>query len=103
MKLPDHPPGQLGTKPYSDTITLSSFNLDPGHFDFSDTSDLLFAVVHIGNIACNNATCIGQGGEDSIWVGSRDGAQVPEPASLLLVGSDLLGLGLIGRKLKARC
>jgi hypothetical protein len=97
LRLPDPPPGNLGFEPYSDTITLSGFNLNPDHFNFSDTSNLLLGAVHIGNIACANDTCIGQGGEESIWVGATL-SQVPEPTTLLLLGSGLIGFALWGRK-----
>ena len=82
--------GNLGFEPFSGTITLASTNLDTTNFDFTDTSGVFFAAVHIGDLNGVN--------DSSIWVGSGGSSQVPEPSTLLLLGSGLIGLGFWGRK-----
>jgi hypothetical protein len=53
----------------------------------TDTGGLLFAYAHIGSL---------DGGE-SIWVGTGT-PSVPEPSTLLLLGSGLVGMAGFGRK-----
>jgi hypothetical protein len=87
--------------PYLGTLTLASVNLDPSDFNFKDSSGILFAAVHIGTCGPNApASCLpGQIGEDSIKVGALDPlAPVPEPATLLLWGTTVAGLGFLKRR-----
>jgi hypothetical protein len=76
---------------YNDVIYISGFNLNPEHFAFLDTGGLLNVAVHIGNYNV--------GGIDSIWVGGGPVANpVPEPATMFLLGSGLIGLAGFARK-----
>lgn len=90
LRIPDPPPGNLGFEPISFSIYMTGRNLDPSDFNYLDTSGRLYAAVHIGNYGGQP----GIGGGDSIWVGAGPSARVPEPATLLLVGSGLLGFGI---------
>jgi len=87
--------------PYLGTLTLVSVNLDPADFNFKDSSGTLFAAVHIGTCGPNEpATCLpGQTGTNSIKVGALGDplTPVPEPATLLLWGTTVAGVGFLKR------
>ena len=88
--------------PYLGTLALASVNLDPGDFNFKDSSGTLFAAVHIGTCGPNEpAACLpGQTGTNSIKVGALGDplTPVPEPTTLLLWGTTVVGLGLLKRR-----
>jgi hypothetical protein len=87
FKVPDN--GNLGNvSTFTGILSIEGENLNESYFDYKDTGNLIYAYVHIGSL--------GEDGDDSIWVGT--GTQVPEPGTLLLLGSGLLGMVLIGRK-----
>jgi hypothetical protein len=89
FQVPDS--GNVGdVSSFSGVLSLTSGDLTASDFDVLDTSDLFYAFVHIGSY--------GESGEDSIWVGTGGTPQVPEPGTLLLLGSGLFGLALYGRK-----
>ena len=76
-------------------ITSSEAGLLASWFDYlsepSPGSGFLFhSAAHVQGI--------GPGGEDSGWIGDRNGGKIPEPSTLLLIGSGLLGLALCARK-----
>ncbi len=93
IQIPDT--GNLGNVSGDVLIVLSAnVNLDPSDFDHFDfPNGLLTSAAHFGNAP--------QGEGGSIWVGSGPGTppRVPEPGTLMLLGSGLLGLGIFGRKM----
>ena len=102
-------PGNV--EPFVDNITLASFNLDPTHFDFTDTLDAIFAAVHIGQCGPDEpAVCLpGTGGDNSIWVGSLTSENgggpptgIPEPRAISLLALGLMGLGYVARRRSRR-
>ena len=88
--------------PYLGTLTLASVDLNPADFNFKDSTGTLFAAVHIGTCGPEEpATCLpGQTGGNSIKVGALGDplTPVPEPATLLLWGTTLVGLGYLRRR-----
>jgi len=66
-------------------------NLDITDFNFTDTGNLLYTSLHIGNYANGS----------SIWVGGTL-HPVAEPATLILLGFGLVGIAGFRKKFKAR-
>ena len=90
--------GNGGTEPLNFTIALAGHDLNPSDFNFKDSSGHLFNAVHIGNCGTEVCTPAGLNGDASIWVGSGSAITVPEPASILLLGSALLPMAVLRRR-----
>jgi hypothetical protein len=91
--------GSLTTFGSNFTVVLSADNLNLNAVDFANQlNGGLDAAVHLQNCGPNGATCQpGIVGANSLAVGERP-TSVPEPASLVLFGTALIGLGLLGRR-----
>jgi hypothetical protein len=80
--------GAIGS--YSDTLSWNSGSLVVGDFNFKNTGGIYFGV-HIGE---NNGSSIAVGASTIASSTPPTGTAVPEPMSLLLVGTVLAGLVL---------
>ncbi|MFZ2446268.1 MAG: PEP-CTERM sorting domain-containing protein [Syntrophobacteraceae bacterium] len=86
--------GNLGAAgKYSNTITWNggASNLDISDFNFTDTGNLLYTSLHIGNYENGS----------SIWVGGSP-RPVAEPATLILLGCGLVGIAGFRKRQQAQ-
>jgi hypothetical protein len=82
------------------TIVLSAAGFDLNAVDFANQLNAgLDAAVHLQNCGPNSGICEpGLVGANSLAVGELPTQPIPEPVSLVIFGSALAGLGLLGRR-----
>ncbi len=98
LKFPDS--GSIRLEKYADTIKMMDpdmnlLNLDPEYFNVAEKyPGGIFAAVHIGRYGDSP----GIAGRDSIWVGARSTAKVPEPGTFILLSGGIISFAIYGRK-----